>query len=53
MIEKTFKVKGIQKMLDKDGKVSKVLLILDATDKDILSTSKNIIIEKYTIQQRS
>ena len=53
MTEKTFKVKSIQKILDKNGKVKDVLLTLDATDKLILASSENVIIEKYTIQQRS
>lgn len=53
MTEKTFKVKDIQKILDENGKVKKVLITLDATDKTILTSSENIIVEKYTVQQRS
>jgi hypothetical protein len=53
MIEKTFKVKSIDKKLDKNGKVEKLFLTVEATDKAVITDAKNILLSGYTVKQRN
>ena len=53
VIERSLKVTKIEKIKDEYGNVTKLLLTLDAPNKENLSSSKDVIIKDYKIEQRS
>lgn len=52
MERKTFTVIDIDKKLDKEGKVEKVILKLEGTDKERLLYCKNLMIQNCKIIMR-
>lgn len=53
VIERALKVIKVEKVKDEYGNVIKLLLTLDAPNKENLASSKDVIIKSYKIEQRS